>query len=375
MPHTKQSQPGKTAAKMSWRRKTVLAICLLAIVLVGIRLALPYLVKDYVNQKLQQMDSYVGHVEHVHMALWRGAYTISDIVIEKKSAQGNEPFFATDELQLALQWRALWQGALVGTAQFHGTELNLIHSDDENKRQLGDENNWNDTLSELFPFTFNEITVVDGVIRFRAPGISRKEALVLHSVDFSLRNLTNVFEADKVAYASFDLESILLGEGTLKINGKLDPYAEKPTFEVATRLQKVALPELNPWLDTYAGVHAKKGTFAMYSEFAAARGKFEGYVKPIAKDIDVTTPEEDEDNLLRKVWTGLVELAATIFKNQSTDQVATRIPISGEVDDPDADVLTTIVNILRNAFINALSNSLEHSVDLRSLEKEDSNKD
>jgi uncharacterized protein YhdP len=321
------------------------------------------------------MDSYVGHVERVHIALWRGAYTINDIVIEKKSARGNESFFATDELQLALQWPALWKGSLVGTASFHGTELNLIQSDDRNKRQLGDENNWNQTLSELFPFTFNEITVVDGVIRFRAPGISRKEALLLHSVDFSLRNLTNVFEADKVAYASFDLDSILLGEGSLKVNGKLDPHAEKPTFEVATKLQKVALPELNPWLDAYAGVNAKKGTFAMYSEFAAAKGKFGGYVKPIAKDIDVTTPKEDEDNILRKAWTGLVELAATLFKNQSTDQLATRIPISGNVDNPDADVFTTIVNILRNAFINALSNSLEHSVNLRNLEKENPDKD
>src|SRR5690606_37802479 len=138
-------------------------------------------------------------------------------------------------------------------------------------------------LSDLFPFTFNQIDVVDGVVRFRAPGISRKEALVLHSVDFSLRNLTNVIETDQVAFASFDLQGITLGQSTLRIDGKLDPHAPKPTFEVAAELQKVELPALNPWLETYAGVNAKKGTFALYAEFAAAKGKFKGYAKPIAK--------------------------------------------------------------------------------------------
>ena len=349
--------------------RLIVAFVVLAIVLVGVRLALPYIVKDYVNSRLQQMESYTGRVEHVHLAIWRGAYTIDDILIEKRAATGNEPFFSADRLKLSLQWRALFNGALVGKANFEGAELNLIQSDDKQERQLGDENDWNDTLSDLFPFTFNEITVVDGVVRFRAPGISRKEALVLHSVDFSLRNLTNVFEADQRTFASFDLNGITLGEGTLQINGKLDPGAEEPTFEVAAELQKVALPELNPWLENYAGVNAKEGTFALFTEFVAENGAFNGYVKPIAKNIDVTTPEEDEDNILRKAWTGLVELAATIFKNQSEDQLATRVPISGSTDDPDADVLTTIVNILRNAFVSAFSNSLENSINLADTDK------
>lgn len=363
----------------SFRRKILLAGALLVVVLVGARLVLPSLVKDYVNDKLQKMETYTGSVERIHLALWRGAYAIEGVQIEKRSAQGNERFFVADNLQLALQWRAILHGALVVEARFIGAELNLIQSDDPAERQLGNENNWNRTLSGLFPFTFNQISVVDGVVRFRAPGISRKEALVLHSIDFSLRNLTNVIEADQAAFASFDLQGITLGQGTLRIDGKLDPYAPKPTFEVAAELKKVELPALNPWLETYAGVNAKKGTFALYAEFAAAKGKFQGYAKPIATDVDVTVPKEDEDNIFRRAWAGVVELAATLFKNQPKDQLATRIPISGDIDDPDAQVLTTILNILRNAFVSAFSSSLERSVNLRDMTKEiestDGNKD
>jgi uncharacterized protein YhdP len=353
------------------RRNLLIGLFLLVLLLVGVRLALPFIVKDYVNDRLKQMKSYTGHVEHIHLALWRGAYEIEDIVIEKRSAKNNEKFFIADELQLALQWRALFHGALVGKARFIDVELNLVESDNKAERQLGNENNWNRTLSDLFPFTFNEISVVNGIVRFRAPGIKRKEALVIDHIDGSLRNLTNVFEADQIAYASFDLKGNALGHGGVNIDGKLDPYAEKPTFEVAAELQKVALPELNPWLETYAGINAKEGTFSIYAEFAAAKGKFKGYAKPIAKDIDVTTPKEDKDNLFRKAWAGLVELAAKLFKNQPKDQVATRVPFSGDIDDPDADVLTTIINVLRNAFVSAFSNSLEHSVSLHDLEGEE----
>ena len=353
---------------ISWRNKYVLAIAVLIILLIALRLALPTILERYVNRQLQHLENYTGHVESIHVALWRGAYDIKNVVIEKKSAKHNEPFFLGDRVGIELQWRALLHGSLVGRAHFEHAQLNLIQSDNAAQRQLGEDTNWNAALSKLFPFTFNEIVCDNCVVRFRAPGIERKEALVLHDLHFSLRNLTNAFPAgDQAAFADFDLNGRALGQGSLEINGKLNPSAEAPTFEVAAQLKNVALPELNPWLDTYAGVNAEAGMFSVYTEFAAAEGKFKGYVKPIAKDIKVVTPPEKRGNIFRRAWTGIVQLAASIFKNQPHDQVATRVPFSGTIEDPKADVWVTVVNILRNAFINAFSSSLENSVSLHSL--------
>jgi len=366
---------GKLLSVVSRHRILFVSVFLLVVLIIALRLALPEIVKRYVNHQLQHMENYVGHVNQVDIALWRGAYEIQQIVIEKRTAKQNEPFFAASQLQLALQWRALWQGSLVGKARFDNAQLNLVQSENKAERQLGNDHNWNKTLSNLFPFTFNEISARDSVIRFRAPGIKRNEALALKNVQFSLRNLTNVFKADQIAYASFNLQASALGQGALFVSGKLDPHAKKATFEVAAELKKVALPELNPWLDTYAGINAKDGEFSVYSEFAAIDGKFKGYVKPIAKDLDFTAPKEDKDNIFRKAWAGLVELAAAIFKNHSKDQLATRVPFSGSIDDPDADVLATIVNILRNAFVSAFSNSLEHSISLKAVSGGDKGKE
>jgi len=365
----------KLPAVVSRHRVLFVSILLLVVLIVALRLALPEIVKRYVNHQLQHMENYVGHVNQVDIALWRGSYEIRQIVIEKRTAKHNEPFFAANQLQLALQWRALLQGKLVGKARFDNAQINLVQSDNKAERQLGNDHNWNQTLSDLFPFSFNEISAHDSVVRFRAPGIDRNEALELKHVQFSLRNLTNVFKADQIAYASFNLQASALGQGALFVSGKLDPHAKKATFEVAAELKKVALPELNPWLDTYAGINAKDGEFSVYSEFAAADGNFKGYVKPIARDLDFTAPKEDKDNIFRKAWAGLVELAAAIFKNHPKDQLATRVPFSGSIDDPDADVLATIVNILRNAFVSAFSSSLEHSISLQAVGGSDKGKE
>ena len=357
--------------KLSRRKKIIIGIVLVAVVLIALRLALSTIVEHYVNRQLQNLNGYTGHVEHIHLALWRGAYVIENTVIEKKTAKNNEPFLAASSLQLAIQWRALFHGSVVGTAHFNRAQLNFVQSEDKSQRQLGDDNNWKQTLEKLFPFNFNEISGDNCEVRFRAPGIERKQALVLRDVHFSLRNLTNALPADdQAAFAAFDMSGHALGKGALQINGKLNPYAAKPTFEVAAELKDVAIPELNPWLDTYAGVNAESGWFSVYTEFAAAEGKFEGYVKPIAKEIKVVTPPEKRGNIFSLAWTGLVKLATAIFKNQPHDQLATRVPFSGTIDNPDANVWVTVVNILRNAFISAFSDSLEHSVNLHSVATE-----
>ncbi len=54
------------------------SIVLIAAALCALRLALPYIVKDYVNGRLHRLDSYDGRVADIDIGLWRGAYRIDD---------------------------------------------------------------------------------------------------------------------------------------------------------------------------------------------------------------------------------------------------------------------------------------------------------
>lgn len=355
-------------------KRTLIVIVVLGLALVGARLYLPYFLRDYVNDTLHAMKDYDGHVERVHVALWRGAYALQDVIIVKRNAGRNEPFCAVERLQLAIQWRALLNGSIVGKAEFIRPRLNLVQGESGAETQLGTDQNWAKSLEDLFPFTFNEVAVRDGTVKFRAPGIERRDAVVLHDVDAIVTNLTNVLDRNNEAFATFALHGKLLGDAPLQITGRMNPYAPSPTFEIDLQLEQVQLKQLNPWLEVYAKVNADNGSFSLYSSSAAADRKFKGYVKPVLKDVEIVSIQSEQFNPLQKLWAALVDLVATIFKNQPHDQLATKIPFSGSIDDPKAGIFASIVNVLRNAFVSAFTSSIDQRIELRDVAKPDDGK-
>ncbi|RMU50702.1 hypothetical protein ALP29_05173, partial [Pseudomonas syringae pv. avii] len=60
--------------RYSWPLGTIAALVL---VLIAVHIALPYLVRNYLNDKLANMGDYRGEIADVDLALWRGAYRIN----------------------------------------------------------------------------------------------------------------------------------------------------------------------------------------------------------------------------------------------------------------------------------------------------------
>src|SRR5690606_27902693 len=97
---------------MKKRYKFLIALILLLVI---VRLALPFVVKKYLNNMLEKIDGYTGHVEDVDLALYRGAYRIDSLAIYSTTQDlGGRPFFATDAIDLSISWRDIFKGAIVG---------------------------------------------------------------------------------------------------------------------------------------------------------------------------------------------------------------------------------------------------------------------
>ena len=54
------------------------------ILLIGVRLILPYVILHFANKNLASMPGYYGHIEDIDLALIRGAYRIDSIYINKQ---------------------------------------------------------------------------------------------------------------------------------------------------------------------------------------------------------------------------------------------------------------------------------------------------
>jgi hypothetical protein len=354
---------------MTRSRKWLIAVGAVVVLLVAARLALPYAVKDYVNGKLAALDSYEGRVGDIDIHLWRGAYSIDGIEIDKKGGARPVPFFKSAKIDLSVEWRSLWRGSIVSEATFLAPELNLVQAASKEGSQLGSEEHWNRRLEELFPFRFNTIEVVDGTIRFLAPGISTKDAITARNVDGQVTNLTNVVESGKEAFADFRITADVLDGAPATVAGSVDAFAPSPTFDVNMEVKKVKLPKVNPWLREYIKADAEAGDFELYMELAAADNKFTGYAKPILQNVDIYRSGEPEQNPLKRVWEGFLDFAANVLENPDADQVAARIPFKGTIENPQTNLFATIASVLRNAFVSAFARSLEGSITLRDVRK------
>ncbi|HLA71502.1 MAG TPA: DUF748 domain-containing protein [Steroidobacteraceae bacterium] len=354
---------------MSRRRKILLALLIVFVALVGARLALPYVVKNYVNDKLATLDSYDGHVNDIDIHLWRGAYSIDGLEIVKTGARRPIPFFKAARINLSVEWRSLWRGSVVAEAEFLAPEVNLVQGNNKQDTQLGGEENWNRRLEQLFPFRFNTVEVHYGTVRFLAPGINTRDAITARNVEGAVTNLTNVIETGKETFADFSITANVLDGAPARVKGSIDAFATQPTFDVNMEVKKVQLPQVNPWLREYIKADAEAGKFELYMELAAADGKFTGYAKPILEEVDIYRSGEPEKNALKRVWEGFLDFAANVLENKDADQVAARIPFKGTIKDPETSLFATIASVLHNAFVSAFARSLEGSISLRDVKK------
>jgi uncharacterized protein DUF748 len=354
---------------MRARDKWLWSIAAVVVLLVAARVALPYVLKDEVNRRLMALPNYDGHVADVDVALWRGAYRVEGVRLVKTGAKSPTPFFDGDRIDFSVEWKSLLHGRIVAECEMWRPNVNLVRAQTEAESQLGQGVNWAGTLESSFPFRFNTVRVHDGIATFRAPGIEAKDAIKATKVEGEITNMTNVIPAGKEAFAGFRLNAAVLDTGSAAVSGSANPWASTPTFDVNLTVKNVQLPKVNPWLREYIKADAEKGDFELYTELAAANGKFKGYAKPIMREVDIYRSGEPEPNPFKRIWEGLVDFAANVLEDEDTGQVAARIPFSGTIKNPEAGLLETIVSVMHNAFVSAFARSLEGSVSIRDVDK------
>jgi len=352
---------------MRRRDKWLIAVGVLIVALVAVRVALPSLIRDSVNDQLQALENYDGHVDDIDLALWRGAYGIDNIRIVKTGGKQPMPFFSADRVDLSVEWRSLLRGSLVAEGVFHSPNINFVQGETEAQSQTGKGVDWVDRFGDMFPFRFNTVTVHNGTITFRVPGIRTADAMKATNVEGEVTNITNVVDKEKETFADFHTTADILDGGSAKVSGSVDPLDSKPTFDVNLQVKNVKLPQVNPWLRQYIKADAEAGDFELYLELAAADGKFQGYAKPVLRNVNIYSSDEPEKNPLKRIWEGLVDFAANVLENDEKEQVAARIPFTGTIDNPKSSIMETIVSVLHNAFVSAFARSLEGSISVRNV--------
>ena len=363
--HKKKRAPGDAARPHKWRRRLralgIVLFVLIVIAAVG-RAILPWAVRDYVNRTLDRNPLYSGQIGKVRIHLWRGAYSIQDVRISKVSGNVPVPFFAAPHVDFALEWDALWHRRLVGRVLMKEPELNFVDAPTESETQTGAGGAWLQLIRDLFPFRINRAIIQNGSVHFRAFQTQKPLDVYLSNVDATIDNLGNIHDATTPLAATVQARAMAMEQAKLDFKMTLDPFSYRPTFHLALRLLGLDVTRINELALAYGKFDFKRGWFDLVIEADAKEGQLSGYVKPLFRDLKVFSLTEDLKgaNVLQAFWQAVVGAVAGLLKNQPRDQFGTLIPFTGELSrSTNADILATLGNLLRNAFVRAYLPRLE----------------
>ncbi len=343
------------------RSKVTIGLLLLAAALVVFRaVILPRIVLDYVNDKLDGMEDYQGKVKDINLHLWRGAYDIIELKLEKTGGRVPVPFIDVSRVELSVQWSEVVHGSLVGDITFHEPRLNFVKGPTRETSQTTVTPSWIEITKDFFPFSINQLKATDATIHYRDFHSEPEIDIYLDKVYLYATNLTNSRDVSQNKFARIEIYNKPgNNDPRVSVVVVLNTFEKKPTFDLRFSLNDVNLVRMNDFFKAYGNFDVESGTFTLYSEIVASKGAYEGYAKPLFDDLEVVDWKKDSKSMLRLTWEAIVGATAQILKSERTGKVATQVPIKGNFEDQNIDYWTAIGNLLRNAFIEAIRPTFE----------------
>jgi hypothetical protein len=352
---------------MKSKKKGLYIFIGILLLLIAINFALEPVALHYANKALSELKGYKGKIKDVDIHLYRGAYRIDSLVIEKIEKNTTKPFFAAKSIDISIEWKSLFKGAIVAEFSVEQPVLNFIKKG--GTVQAGGNNDFIETIKKLSPVNINYVDIIDGQIHYIDLTSKPKIDIAAKQVFATAKNLRNVEDKNKILPSSIKLTANIGGNGIIKSDAQLNALKDTPDFDLNFELEKMELSYLKDFTDAYANFTFKKGQLYMSTELAMKDGKYNGYIKPVMENIKIIdfspdTVKEKKRSFFKRIWELIVGTGVAVVKNHPKDRLATKIPLKGDLNSSEKFTWTAVVNILKNGFIKAFDKDVEGSIDI-----------
>ena len=346
-----------------YKKKRYLVPVTIIVVLIIVRLLLPVILKKYVNDVLADIPGYYGQVADIDLALWRGAYVIHGLYLNKVDAGSKVPFLDFEKTDISIEWAAILNGKVVSEIIMTKPKVIYVFED-----QVGEEvqtEAWTKALTDLVPIDINRFEVINGTVAFVEMQADPSIDLNLHSIQLVANNLRNVVQEERILPSEVNATAVSVGNGNLKLDGKMNLVKEIPDMDVAFSLKDADVTALNDFTKHYAKIDFDSGKFEVFGEVAIADGFLKGSVKPIIEDAKLIGKD---DGFLSTLWEGFVGFFKFLLKNQKNNTLATKIPIEGDLTNVGPEIFPTVTGIFKNAWIQAFKEVVDDDIEFEDAE-------
>ena len=348
------------------RKKRYTVPIIVLCILTAARIALPYLVKKYVNKVLADIPGYYGQVEDIDLAIIRGAYTIDGLYLNKVDANSKTPFLDFKKTDISIEWKSLLKGKIVSEIEMTQPSIIYVFEDQQGDSTETDTEDWSKALTDLVPIDINRLSITDGTLAFVQLQADPNIDLNLKQLTLNATNLRNVVEQSRTLPSDIHATAVSIGNGNVVLNGSMNIVKEIPDMDLSLSLENANATALNDFTKHYAGIDFDSGSFDLFGELAISDGYLKASFKPILKDAKLIGKD---DGFLDTLWEGFVGFFKFVLKNQKENTVATKIPIEGDLNDVNAKIWPTITRLFKNGWITAYKGVIDDDVSFEDASK------
>jgi hypothetical protein len=184
--------------------------------------------------------------------------------------------------------------------------------------------------------------------------------IFLDAAKIQIENLSNHL---KEGVAHVRATGKFMGTGATRLQATFRPETKGPDLDLTLAIDDTDMTTMNDLWRSYGNFDVVAGKFSLYAEIKIRQGKIDGYVKPLFRDMKVYDKRQDaEKSLFRKMYEGLIGGISGLLQNRPREEVATKIPISGDIEAPQTSTWETIIRLIQNAFFRAILPGFEKEV-------------
>lgn len=206
----------------------------------------------------------------------------------------------------------------------------------------------------------DEVSIMKSQLGFINEAAKPHYRLFLTDLDVHLTNFSNhLSEGTMVAKVT----GKFMGSGQTLVGATFRPETDGPDFAIAASIENTDMQAMNQLLRAHGNFDVVRGFFSVYTELRVKNGAVRGYVKPLFKEMDVYDAHQDrEKNLFQKIYEGLVGGVSQLLENRPREEVATKANIAGHLENPQASTWQVLVNLIQNAFFQAILPGFEREL-------------
>lgn len=322
------------------------------IVLVGVivRVIADPIAAHYTRQALDGVPDTRGTFADVHVRFLPPGLEISRLkIVEHPKGDWDEPLLYIEHGLVTVHWRELLRGHLVGRVRLTEPKVLAVRRPEEKAEKATD---LAGTLEQILPLRIDRFEITDGEVLI-APGGPKGPRIWIHELDLVATDLATRKALLEGERSRLEADARVQKSGKLKLAFAMDPFAKALTFTGNASLRNLDARELHALLKP-GGITISKGQIDLFADLRARDGRITGGAKPLFKGVELAAAD---DGLGNRIKAAFANLAVEILDDDKPrrDAVATVVPIEGKVKNPEAQLVPTILGVVRNAFVQAIT--------------------